>query len=56
MAAKTTKKRNPQDATRARDVAPVRRRVESLEKGQRRIAEIVNRLTRDVAALKRTLG
>jgi ribosomal protein S15P/S13E len=29
--AKTTRKRNPQDATRARDVAPLRRRIEKLE-------------------------
>lgn len=51
-----TKKRNPQDATRARDVAPVRRRVAVLEKGFQTLTKTVRQIVADVAALKRTLG
>lgn len=37
-----TKKRNPQDATRAHDVAPLRRRIEKLEEESRKTKEILH--------------
>jgi len=48
MATKKPKKRNPQDATRARDVAPLRRRLEKAEDKIKQLQALVERITEHI--------